>query len=103
MFGEMQPEEYRIGFTMRNSADVLHGAIWPLYGLEEELSAGNSQEQIEKLLHESGIGESVHLEPLFPMEFCEDCGSPLFADPAGELVHAELPEDTEAPSAKHLH
>ena len=36
------------------------------------------------------------------MEFCDDCGAPLFADADGELVHPEMPED--APQdAGHFH
>jgi hypothetical protein len=36
------------------------------------------------------------------MEFCDDCGAPLFPDREGELVHAEMPEDT-PPPVEHFH
>ena len=36
------------------------------------------------------------------MHFCGDCGAPLFADPTGELVHAEMPEDAPA-GTEHFH
>ncbi|MBI3229595.1 MAG: DUF2863 family protein, partial [Burkholderiales bacterium] len=38
----------------------------------------------------------------FPSEYCDDCGTPLFADPSGELVHPEMPEDTPA-GGTHFH
>ena len=85
--------------------------IWPLYGDEEaEENAFGIQEaepckspleEIHALLEESGIIRiKRHLEQ-FSMESCDDCGAPLFADPEGELVHAEMPEETANPA--HLH
>jgi hypothetical protein len=42
------------------------------------------------------------LEHHFPLEFCDDCGMPMFPTPEGETAHAELPEDgAQAPA--HLH
>ena len=58
--------------------------------------------QVEALLADCKVGETTVLDTLFPLEFCDDCGAPLFADPQGDLVHAELPEDAEEPRA-HLH
>ena len=37
--GESRIDEYRIGFTARNSNDVYYGCVWPLYGREEDLPA----------------------------------------------------------------
>ncbi len=34
----------------------------------------------------------IFLDHQFPMEFCDDCGAPLFPNREGELVHAEMPE-----------
>jgi hypothetical protein len=34
----------------------------------------------------------VFLDHHFPMEFCDDCGAPMYPNPEGELVHAEMPE-----------
>jgi hypothetical protein len=101
-FGNERPEEYRIGFTLSRNPDVVHGVVWPLFGREEGPEAGGPEEQIAGLLRENGITDVVTLEQGFPLEFCDDCGAPLFADPVGDLVHAELPEETEAPRA-HLH
>jgi hypothetical protein len=36
------------------------------------------------------------------MEFCDDCGAPLFPDREAELVHAEMPEQPAA-SSQVLH
>ncbi|MBU1666159.1 MAG: DUF2863 family protein, partial [Gammaproteobacteria bacterium] len=33
---------------------------------------------------------------------CDDCGAPLFPNPDGESVHAELPEEMQGTPA-HLH
>lgn len=104
-------DEYRIGFAPVNQSDILYGVIWPLYGDEEaeenafampEAEPRKSPlEEIHALLEESGIIRiKRHLEQ-FSMEACDDCGAPLFADPEGELVHAEMPEETANPA--HLH
>lgn len=101
-FGNERAEEYRIGFTLARNPDVVHGVVWPLFGREEGPESGGPEEQLSALLRENGVTEIVVLEQGFPLEFCDDCGAPLYADPVGDLVHAELPEETEAPRA-HLH
>jgi hypothetical protein len=101
-FGNERAEEYRVGFTLARNPDVVHGVVWPLFGREEGPEADGPEEQITALLREEGLTDVVTLEQGFPLEFCDDCGAPLFADPVGDLVHAELPEETEAPRA-HLH
>ena len=101
-FGNEQPEEYRIGFTLARNPDVVHGVVWPMFGREEGPEVDGPEEEIAALLRENGLTDVVTLEQAFPLEFCDDCGAPLFADPVGDLVHAELPEETEAPRA-HLH
>lgn len=101
-FGNDVPEEYRVGFTLARNPDVVHGVVWPLFGREEGPEVDGPEEQLAALLRENGLTEIVTLEQSFPLEFCDDCGAPLFADPVGDLVHAELPDETEAPRA-HLH
>ncbi|MEO8935813.1 MAG: DUF2863 family protein [Burkholderiaceae bacterium] len=101
-FGNDMPEEYRVGFTLARNPDVVHGVVWPLFGREEGPEPDGPEEQLAALLRENGLTDIVTLEQSFPLEFCDDCGAPLFADPVGDLVHAELPEETEAPRA-HLH
>lgn len=114
-------DEYRIGFTVRQSPDVVYGLVWPLYGQEdeeeandatldvllspEEAAAGGQQTPIEEiltLLRECGIVHIKRHNERFPLEFCEDCGAPLYPDPDAELVHAEMPEDAPAGTG-HFH
>lgn len=115
-------DEYRISFMLSRNADVLYGVVWPLFGQEdadEELHASHSRgigyagvsgetarmapiEEIMALLQECGITDIKRHRESFPMEFCEDCGTPLYCDPQAELVHAEMPEDTPQASG-HLH
>ncbi len=99
--------EYRVGFATRQSNDIVYGIVWPLYGQEESedeipvittASADPNRrktpiEEILALLHETGVICDKHHHERFPMEFCDDCGAPLFADSTGNLVHAEMPED----------
>ena len=99
--------EYRVGFASKQSNDIIYGIVWPLYGQEETeeempllLSTSTDQngskapiEEILALLHEAGVTCDKHHQERFPMEFCDDCGAPLFADSTGNLVHAEMPED----------
>jgi hypothetical protein len=33
---DSQIDEYRVGFTLRSSSDVMYGIVWPLYGQEDE-------------------------------------------------------------------
>ena len=113
-------DEYRIGFTMRQSPEVIYGVVWPLYDQEDEDEAAITTfeslttpeildttlrtplEEIIALLRSCGITHIKRHGERFPMEFCDDCGAPLYPDPDAELVHAEMPED--APSGTgHFH
>jgi hypothetical protein len=109
---EGQIDEYRIGFTLRQSPEVVYGIVWPLYGQEDE--SGTPMEggiapvpvtpinEIVAHLNEAGIAHIKRIAERYVAEYCDDCGAPLFADPTGELVHAEMPEDTPAGS-EHFH
>ncbi|GLU35334.1 DUF2863 family protein [Trinickia caryophylli] len=109
-FGERRIDEYRIGFTRRGSNDVIYGVVWPLYGRENgELSTDEEDEdgdgpleEIVALLKEAGISDIRRHAGRFEPEYCDDCGVPLYADPLGEIVHAEMPEDAE-PAQPHFH
>jgi hypothetical protein len=117
--GDGRVDEYRIGFTMRGNPEVVYGVVWPLYGEEDdenrmvavdpsgrplpvELASKTPLEQIVTLLQESGITRIKQLDERFAMEYCDDCGAPLYPDMDAELVHAEMPEDAPA-SPGHLH
>ena len=100
-FWDRELEEYRIGFTTHDSVQVLHGVVWPLLGAEDEEADGTSQ--IEAVLRESGINDVLHLEHHFPLEYCDDCGAPMYPSPEGELIHAEMPEEHMEQMPRHLH
>lgn len=114
-------DEYRIGFTLRQNPEVIYGVVWPLYGQEDEeetdlaptfealttpelLEAEQRTplEEITALLRACGITHIKRHAEHFPLEFCEDCGAPLYPDPDAELVHAEMPEDA-PPGPGHFH
>ncbi len=104
--GEERVDEYRVSFTARDSKDVFYGCVWPLYGREEDVGVDGEQattvEEIAAHLKELGIAEIRQIPGVLPLEYCEDCGSPYFPNPLGELVHASLPEDvSEGPA--HFH
>jgi hypothetical protein len=112
---EAQVDEYRVGFTMRQSTDVVYGIVWPLYGQEDEdgtpveglmnvadLGQRTPLDEIVACLNESGITHIKRHNERYVTEYCDDCGAPLFADPTGELVHAEMPEDAPVGN-EHFH
>jgi hypothetical protein len=72
-FFERQVEEFRIGFTLRNQNEVVHGVVWPLLGAEDESS--ETLGQIEATLRACGITDILVLDNEFPMEYCDDCGA----------------------------
>ena len=95
-FYDKRLEEYRIGFGPRDNEAIYHGVVWPLLGAEDETT--DVVGEIETLLREAGIKEIVVHSQQFPFEFCDDCGAPLYPNVDGEPVHAELPEQSNAPS-----
>ena len=93
-------EEYRISFCDKRSFEVYHGIVWPLLGPEDELS--ELIEIIEAYLKSCGIAEVKSLSQRLPLEFCEECGSPLYPNIEGEMVHIEQPEN-DSPQHQHIH
>ena len=100
-FHDRQLEEYRVGFTLTDSSEVVHGVVWPL--LEAEDEHADIPGQIESVLREAGLHQVLSLEHRFPLEYCDDCGAPLYPDPDGEPAHAELPEEPADAAPRHLH
>lgn len=100
-FWDRELEEYRIGFTLHGSEQVVHGVVWPLLG--DETEASDCVAQIEAVLRESGVTDIVNLEHHFPLEYCDDCGVPLYPSPEGEIAHAEMPEEHAEQMPRHLH
>ncbi|MCZ7656318.1 MAG: DUF2863 family protein, partial [Rhodocyclaceae bacterium] len=56
-FHEERLEEYRVGFTLSDASDVVHGVVWPLLGAEDEST--DCVGQIETVLEEAGIGSVI--------------------------------------------
>lgn len=100
-FHDQRLEEYRVGMTLGDSSQVVHGVVWPL--LEAEDESGDIPAQIEAALKEAGVVHVMQLEHRFPLEFCDDCGAPLYPNPEGEPMHAEVPEGRAAEVPRHLH
>jgi len=90
-FHDQLLEEYRVSFTFIDSNEVLYGIVWALVGEEDENS--DTISQIETTLQECGITRITSLDNRFPLEYCEECGAPLFPNAEGEIVHAEFPEE----------
>jgi hypothetical protein len=92
--------EVRVGISKSDDEDeVLEGIVWPLLGDEED----QTMEDVEKALRAVGIVKSVAHAHRFPLEFCDDCGAPLFPNTAGHVMHAEPPEEAEDRPAVPLH
>ncbi|MGN0918001.1 MAG: DUF2863 family protein [Oxalobacter sp.] len=108
----IQVEEYRISFYNLKDRKIVYGVVWPIYGIEEidgpslpvllenhpsstKVKGGVQLLAIFKLLRQLSVRfEKTPIER-FIMEYCEDCGAPLFVDTQGELVHAEMPEEAQ--------
>ncbi len=93
-------EEYRVGLGPKDKPDTYHGIVWPLLGAEDE--ATDAAGEIEAVLRECGVKDVTFLDHHFPMEFCDDCGAPLYPNAEAELVHAEMPEQAGS-SSQVLH
>ena len=101
-FGQDRLDEYRIGLSFNSDDEVSQGVVWPMLGAESEADDPSPLEQIKQHLHELGVTDiRVHPGCSEP-EFCDDCGSPLYPHGEGEVVHAEMPEDSE-PNPGHFH
>ena len=106
-----QIDEYRIGFGIGGSDNIVYGIVWPLYEQEDGDEIRDPTniddtpkpiEEVLEVLRECGIVHVKLRSERYTMEFCDDCGTPLFPAADGELVHPEMPEDT--PTAiEHFH
>jgi hypothetical protein len=99
-FEDKRVEEMRIGIGPAGNDDaVIEGVVWPLLGDEED----KAQEEIDSALRKLGVTRVTAHAHRFPLEYCDDCGAPMFPNPAGHAVHAEAPEDAEEQPAAPLH
>ena len=96
-----QIEEYRVGFTLTGEDNIVHGVVWPLLGFEDDTVEVATE--IESVLRECGVADVKTLEHRFPLEYCDDCGAPLYPSPEGEIVHAQMPEAEAEQIPRHLH
>lgn len=106
--GTTSIEEYRVGFSTRQSNEVIYGCIWPVLSKEEAVASDAEEEvidipdEIAALLKEQGVGDVRRLPGVHPAEFCDDCGAPYFPNAQGEMMHPELPEETDM-APVHFH
>jgi hypothetical protein len=92
--------ELRVGVGAAGNDDsVIEGIVWPLLGDDED----KALEDVEAALRSSGITHITAHAQRFPLEFCDDCGAPMFPNPAGHSVHTEPPEDSEEQPVAPLH
>ncbi len=99
-FEDKGVDEIRIGIGAAGNDDgIIEGVVWPLLGDEEE----RAQEEIDGALRRIGVTRITAHAHRFPLEYCDDCGAPMFPNPAGHAVHAEPPEDVEEQPAAPLH
>jgi hypothetical protein len=85
-----------------DSEEVAQGVVWPLLGAESETDEPSPLDRIRETLREAGVVDVRTWPDLTEPEYCEDCGVPLYPNHAGEVVHAEMPEDAE-PESSHFH
>ncbi len=99
-FEEKGIEEIRIGIARSgNDDEIIEGVVWPLLGDDEE----RAQEEIDTALRRLGVSKITAHAHRFPLEYCDDCGAPMFPNPSGHSVHAEPPEDAVEEPAAPLH
>ena len=99
-FQENRTEEYRIGFIQKDNGNLVHGVVWPLLDAED---GNDTPGLIEAVLRDCGIDQIRMIEHAFPLEYCDDCGTPLYPNNDEEAVHAELPESNAVQVPQHLH
>ncbi len=108
-FGDKQITEYRISFTLRGANDVLYGMIWPIYEREEDETFRQTHsenevlspiDEITALLKKNDITDIRRYPSRLDLQYCDDCEAPLYADPHGEIVHAEMPEEADLEQPK---
>ena len=100
-FHDQELEEYRIGFTLPDTEQIVHGVVWPLLGAEDDET--DIPAQIETVLRDCGINDIVTLDHRFPLEYCDDCGAPMYPSADGEAVHPEMPGEHDTHTPRHLH
>lgn len=99
-FEDKEIEELRIGIgVLGDDEHIVEGIVWPLLGDDDE----QAQEAIDLTLRSLGIARITQHPHRFPMEYCDDCGAPMFPNPAGHAVHTEPPAQAQEMNPIALH
>jgi uncharacterized protein YuzB (UPF0349 family) len=98
-YGDRELEEYRVSFGLLNKTGIVHGIVWPLLDTED---VEGIPDDIAHRLQALGVKDITVLESRQPMEYCDDCGAPLYPTASGDSVHTDEPEDfVQAPLNLH--
>lgn len=82
--------EIRIAVSTRENPDrVIAGIVWPVNDEECESQLTLATD----ILTNQNIRRIRTLDTRFTMEWCEECGAPMYANPKGEIVHIEAAEN----------
>lgn len=104
--GASDTEEFRIGLTVENNAEILYGCVWPIFSKDEIDRSSplfeDSALLIQNILTELGVESILFLAGLYDPDFCDDCSAPSFPTAQGELDHPYLPEELDfSPAPLH--
>jgi hypothetical protein len=98
-YGDRELEEFRVSFGLPNGTGIVHGIVWPLLDTED---VEGIPEDIAQRLKSLGVTDITVLVSRLPLEYCDDCGAPLFPTASGDSVHTEETEDSaQAPLQLH--
>jgi hypothetical protein len=98
-YGDREVEEYRVSFGLMAKPGIAHGIVWPLLDTED---IEGIPDDIAQRLRTLGVKDITVLETRLPLEYCDDCGAPLFPTASSDSVHIEEAEESgQAPL--HLH
>ena len=91
--GQGPQPEIRIGISLKNNPNaVVAGVVWPCEVPELE----STQDFAGQILFSQGVKSIVAHDVRFPLEWCEHCGAPLYANPEGFVTHIENPDEESA-------
>ena len=68
------------------------GVVWPCEVPELE----SIQDFAGQILFSQGVKSIVSHDIRFPLEWCENCWAPLYANPEGFVTHIESPDEKSA-------
>ena len=82
-------DEIRVSISVKDQpSKVVAGVVAPSMPEDND----NNQTFIGAVLDNCRVGRIIPLTQTFPMEWCEECGAPLYANPEGYVCHIEPPE-----------